>query len=77
MERYRPRLIPAEKLTDATEQAMRDWTPTSIEGLTGPETGKFGAALLEQTRAFLAGRSDAMDATVTGNESGKAAWSPG
>jgi len=32
------------RLQAATEQAMRDWTPTSIEGLTGPETGKFGAA---------------------------------
>ena len=32
------------RLQMATEQTMRDWTPTAMEGLTGPETGKFGAA---------------------------------
>jgi membrane peptidoglycan carboxypeptidase len=32
------------RLQATTEQTMRDWTPTSMEGLTGPETGKFGAA---------------------------------
>lgn len=39
------------RLQATTEQTMRDWTPTSLEGLTGPETGRFGAATVSLDNA--------------------------
>ncbi len=62
------------RLQASVEQTMRDWTPTSLEGLTGPETGKFGAATVSLDNAT--GRVLAIGQNTTFSEDATLAADP-